>query len=270
MANVLAQISQLNDLGNRTIAEPFAGGAGASLGLLFDERTPSIRINDLDHSVRDFWWAVTERNDDFLQLIQKSKVCITEWYRQRDIYRTKSRISRLKRGFATFFLNRCNRSGVIFNGGPIGGIEQLGEWKIDARFNKSDLIARCRRLADYSDRIWVSGLDGIEFINSLDANKTLFFIDPPYFEKGQSLYLNMASNDYHESLSKRLKEMPSYAWVLTYDDCAEIRKLYKGWANIRSFSLRYSAAERRGGSEVLITPKWLKLPSSQKSEAIGW
>lgn len=270
MADVLRQIKQMNNLGGRAIAEPFAGGAGASLALLFDEMTPSIHINDLDHSVRDFWWAITERCDEFLDLMRKTRINMTEWRRQREIYRSKGRMPRLTRGFATFYLNRCNRSGVIFNGGPIGGVKQLGEWKINARFNKVELAKRCQRVADYADRISVSGLDGIEFIKSLEVSKTFFFIDPPYFEKGQSLYLNAANQEYHACLSEKLKKMTDAAWVLTYDDCQEIRDLYKGWAEIRPFSLRYSASERRGGREILITPKWLRLPNDQRSMSIGW
>lgn len=270
MTSVLAQVRRLNRLGNRAVAEPFAGGAGASLALLFDEMTPEIYINDLDCSIRDFWWSVTQKCNDFIALLESCPISIDEWRKQREIYRSKGRISRLKRGFATFYLNRCNRSGVIFNAGPIGGVEQIGKWKIDARFNRKDLIARCRRLAEYRDRVVVSGSDGVQFIKSMDADKTFFFVDPPYFEKGQSLYLNVADSSYHAVLANHLRGMTESAWVLTYDDCAEIRNLYDGWANIRPFSLRYSAAERRGGREVLITPKWMRLPDSQLSEAIGW
>lgn len=43
--------------------------------------------------------------------------------------------SMLEIGFATFFLNRTNRSGIL-KAGVIGGKAQLGKWKIDVRFNK--------------------------------------------------------------------------------------------------------------------------------------
>lgn len=270
MASVLKQVRQLNNLGNRAIAEPFAGGAGASLALLFDELTPEIYINDRDIAVRDFWWSITQRPDDFVALLRRTRINMTEWRRQRDIYRCRARLPRLKRGFATFYLNRCNRSGIIFNGGPIGGVKQTGAWKLNARFNKTDLIKRCLRVAEYRDRVTVTGVDGIEFIKSLDARQTFFFIDPPYFEKGQSLYLNVADSAYHTLLAEQLKTMSDAAWVLTYDDCHEIRKLYADWAFVRPFSLRYSASERRGGREVLITPKWLHLPRSQSSDSIMW
>ena len=156
------------------------------------------------------------------------------------------------------------------NGGPIGGVKQTGKWKIDARFNKTDLIKRCQRVAEYGSRITVSGMDGIEFIRSLNSNSTMYFIDPPYFEKGPSLYLNSVDSDYHLDLAKELRAMKDKAWVLTYDDCVEIRAMYSSWASIRPFSLNYAASEKRRGKEVLITPKWMELPAKQRSAAIGW
>lgn len=270
MADLLRQIRKLNKLGNRPIAEPFAGGAGASLTLLFEEEAPGIYINDLDPAIRDFWWSVTKRCDELVQLIRKTRVGMREWQRQRELFRSTRRISRINRGFAAFYLNRCNRSGIIFNGGPIGGVEQSGRWKINARFNKRSLIARCQRIADFGDRVVISGMDGIDLLESLDRDKVFFFIDPPYFEKGQSLYLNDADYDYHKRLAQKLRGMKRCAWVLTYDNCPEIDALYRDWANVRPFSLRYSASERRKGREVLITPKWLRLPETQSSASIAW
>ena len=76
--------------------------------------------------------------------------------------------------------------------------------------------------------------------------------------------------DYHEVLAARLKTISDAAWVLTYDDCPEVRRMYRGWAAIRPFSLRYSATERRTGRELLITPKWMRLPEEQRSAAVTW
>ncbi|MFI4853483.1 MAG: DNA adenine methylase, partial [Phycisphaerales bacterium JB065] len=163
-----------------------------------------------------------------------------------------------------------NRSGIISNAGPIGGVRQQGKWKINARYNKSSLIKRFERIAEYRHRIHVSNKDGIEFISELDNHNLFFFIDPPYYEKGPELYLNSLDHDYHERLSKSLRQMNRAAWVLTYDDCDAIRCMYQGWAEIRPFSLRYSAAKRRMGNEVMITPKGLSLPYTQSSLAVSW
>ena len=156
------------------------------------------------------------------------------------------------------------------NGGPIGGIEQKGKWKLAARYNKPALRRRCEKIAQYRGRVHVSCHDGIEFIGSLKGSSVFFFIDPPYFAKGKTLYMNALDEEYHLSLATRLRSMTESAWVLTYDDCPEIRAMYRGWATIRPFSLKYAAADRRSGREVLITPKWVRLPSTQASTAIIW
>lgn len=270
MVGLLRQIIRLNALGHRAIAEPFAGGAGASLSLLYREETPEIFINDADPAIHDFWWTLTNRPEPFLSLLSRTRVSMAEWHRQRDTYRTSGRLSRLRRGFSAFYLNRCNRSGIITNGGPIGGVKQAGKWKLGARYNKADLRKRCERIAEYRDRIHVSDEDGVEFIRQQDPGSTFFFIDPPYFVKGPSLYLNALDHDYHRGLAGQLKSMADSAWVLTYDDCPEVRYMYNSWATIRPFSLRYTASTRSSGSEVMIVPNWMRLPSHQDSAALTW
>ncbi len=270
MAGILAAIRKLNGMGNRAIAEPYAGGAGASLSLLFLEEANEIFINDADPSIYAFWWTLTNRPQPFLDLLASRRATMAEWRRQREIYRKAGRASRLRRGFSAFYLNRCNRSGIIMNGGPIGGVKQDGKWKLDARFNRADLMKRCEKVAEYRNRITVSGKDGIDFIRTMDTDTNFLFIDPPYYEKGPSLYLNALNPSYHARLANQLRTMGRGAWVLTYDDCPEIRSLYSGWASIKPFGLRYAAAKRRKGNELLITPTWMSLPKTQDSAAIAW
>lgn len=270
MTGLLADIRTMNQLGDRAIAEPFAGGAGASLSLLYREDTHEIHINDADPAIHDFWWTVVNRPRPFLAMLRSTRVSMAEWLRQRDTYRRASGVSRLRRGFAAFYLNRCNRSGIIMNGGPIGGVEQTGKWGLAARFNKRELEARCKRVAEYGARIHVSQGDALDCIKGCEQRKTFFFIDPPYYVKGQTLYLNKLDHSYHQQLADQLHEMKEAAWVLTYDDCPEIRAMYAQWASIRPFSLRYAASERRRGREILIAPRWMQLPDGQTSSAIEW
>jgi len=234
------------------------------------EEVEDIHINDADPAIHDFWWSAVHGTNEFLRMLDSTRVSIAEWRRQRAVYRERRRVSRLKRGFAAFYLNRCNRSGIVMNGGPIGGVRQKGPWKLNARFNKTELRHRCEKLAEYRNRIHVSCRDGLEFIDSLDSESIFFFIDPPYYAKGKTLYMNALDDKYHADLAAQLRSVKNAAWVLTYDDCPQIRRMYKGWATIRPFSLRYAAAERRSGKEVLITPKWMRLPTSQTSAAVTW
>ena len=269
MASILCKIRGLNNLNGYAIAEPFAGGAGASLTLLFLRETHEIHINDLDPGIYAFWFSVVHDSTAMLQYLDETPVSVEEWKHWRDVYRTPD-ASRLERGFSALYLNRCNRSGIIGNGGIIGGIEQSGRWKIDARFNKDTLRRRLEMIVRDSERIHVSNLDGIEFIDSVHSTSTMLFIDPPYFNKGPTLYLNALDHTYHRRLANKLRQLPHAAWILTYDDCAEIRELYGKWAKIHPFSLRYSARKKYQGREVMITPEWLELPASQGSFSVSW
>ena len=168
---------------------------------------------------------------------------------------------RLHRGFAAFYLNRCNRSGIIRNGGPIGGTAQAGRWKLDARFHRGRATNEVCPVAEYSSRIYVSGDDALDFIRASDSANLFFFIDPPYFVKGPTLYLNALDTGYHVALANQLREADNTAWVLTYDDCREVHGLYRGWTQIRRLSVNYSATTRRRSHELLIVPKWMNLPS---------
>ena len=261
LANLIIALRRLNGLGHTSLAEPFAGGAGASLKLLFLEETRKIFINDLDSSIHDFWWSILHRPNMFFRRLKETEITIEEWRRQREIYRSIDRKSRINNGFSAFYLNRCNRSGIIMNGGPIGGYSQSGSWKIDARFNPDDLLKRCKKIYDYKDRIEVSCCDGIKFIANRSGSDTFLFIDPPYFYKGSKLYLNSLSERYHVDLSLEIKKHEHTNWILTYDDCEEIRDLYSGWANLTPFHLQYSASRKRKGREILITPLWMKIPT---------
>jgi len=270
MTGLLSSIRSLNQLGRHAVAEPFAGGAGAALSLLYREDTREIHINDVDPAVHDMWWTLVNRPRPFLAMLRSTPINMAEWRRQREMYRCSSGVSRLRRGFAAFYLNRCNRSGIIMNGGPIGGVDQTGKWKLGARFNKPELEARCKRVAEYGQRIRVTQMDALDFICGCDHGNTFFFIDPPYYAKGETLYLNKLDHAYHQQLADHLRSMDDAAWVLTYDDCPEIRGMYAEWASIRPFSLRYAAAERRCGPEILIAPRWMQLPEHQTSAAIEW
>jgi DNA adenine methylase len=270
LSGLLREIRRLNRFGDRTLIEPFGGGAGASLSLLFREEAPEILINDADPAIFSFWWAALNRSRAFCELICKTPVSVAEWKRQREIYRSTHKMARLKKGFAAFYLNRCNRSGIIGNGSVIGGLRQEGTWKVGARFNRSTLIERCERLHEYRNRIRVLGNDGTELIRTHDRHDAFLFIDPPYYIKGRTLYLNRIDHDYHVGLSRQLRKLRKAAWIATYDDCSEIRQMYEGWAEIRPFKLRYTAAERASGREVLIAPRGTLLPTWQGSASITW
>lgn len=267
LARVLSHLIQVNGLNGATYAEPYAGGGGAALWLLFGEYVDRILINDVDPGVYHFWNSILRHTDDFLELLEGTKATPTEWRKQKAIYRAPSHHAPLRVGFATFFLNRCNRSGVIDRAGMIGGNKQTGNYKIDARYNKEELAKRIRRIALFKERITLTKIDGLRFIDSIgssvNAKRTFVYLDPPYYEKGSQLYLNCYDAADHKALALALSKERRFPWVLSYDNVPPVRALYKGMRQV-AFHLDYSAHNGRIGKEVMIYPDTLRFPERWK------
>lgn len=235
-----------------TYIEPYAGGAGAAISLLLLEKVKRIVINDYDPAIYSFWYAVINHNSDFIKLIESTPVTVEQWEICKKTYKNVDTSDRLSLGFATFFLNRTNRSGIL-NAGPIGGKQQLGEWKIDARYNKENLIEKIRLIGLYSDRITILNEDGSDVIDRYaKESASFFYVDPPYFVKGADLYLNAFKLGNHQKLANSLNRHSNAKWILSYDNEQEILDLYPD-RNHRTFDLKYSAHHNsKSGSELMI------------------
>lgn len=244
-----------NDLINITYMEPFSGGAGLALKLLMNNDVKKIVINDYDYAIYAFWHNVLYDTERFCDDIEKIDVSIYEWKKQKEIYNNQNNYSLYEVGFATFFLNRTNRSGII-KGGPIGGIKQEGKYKIDCRFNKTVLIKKIKKISQYKQKIKLYNYDVNDFIKRVISRqkKSDFFIyfDPPYIKRGPELYKNHFNNKEHEYLSKNIKEKLSEKnWIVTYDKSELVYKLYENFC-IVDFDLNYSAGKNKIGNELMI------------------
>lgn len=256
----LRSIIRDNNLTSSTYVEPYAGGAGAALALLVSGQVARIVINDLDPAVYAFWRAVVDHPHEFTQRLRSVSLTVDEWERQRVTYDTVDRGDHLELGFATFFLNRTNRSGVL-NGGPIGGKDQTGNYKIDARFNRDGLAERVRLIALHAARITVSNKDGREVIREHAAREdALIYADPPYFEKAGSLYMNAFGDVDHRELADCLNNVDRARWVLTYDNVPNVAALYPDRQR-RLFSLNYSAHRVMQALEIMVFSDSLNIPS---------
>lgn len=242
-------------------AEPFAGGAGAALRLLVDDVVEQIRINDLNPGIAAFWRSAFHDTDALVRRIQTAKVSLTAWKRHRTVYLNPIDRSDLELGFATFFLNRCNRSGIL-NARPIGGLAQTGPWKLDARFNRKDLASRIRYVAQYRDRVRVTQLDARAFLADLeaDARRVMVYVDPPYIGQGGDLYLDRLSYADHKELAEQLSGS-ALRWFMTYDcDDRITDDLYPGLRCAR-FNISHTAQVQHIGSEYALFSDNLSVPN---------
>jgi DNA adenine methylase len=250
-APFVKDLMKANNL-NGDYLEPYAGGSGVALDLLFNGHCRNIHINDFDIAVFNFWKAVTQDTDTFLRLVNDTKVTIDEWHIQKNILSRPEEHSQLQHGFATFFLNRTNRSGIL-KGGVIGGKNQDGNYKLDARYNKENLCKRIEKIGNYRDRIKVYNYDALEILSQVDSllpQDSLIYLDPPYYVKGQGLYRNFYVHDDHVQIRKALDKVQS-KWIVSYDNCSEIKSIYDGYNQV-DYALNYSAYYKIKGSEVMI------------------
>lgn len=260
--DLTSHILRLNKLERGHYAEPYAGGAGLALTLLFQGHVSDIHLNDIDRSVWAFWDAVLNRTDDLIEMVESVPIDMDQWHYQRDVYLNAQDFDDLTVGFSMFFLNRTNRSGIVKGAGVIGGLEQRGNYKIDCRFNRVELARRIERIGKYRSRIHLHRLDALDFMNRLDESlpvRALFCIDPPYFNKGSSLYTSFYNPDDHAAVSQAVLGLQR-PWILTYDNTPEISHLYKARRQF-SFDVNYSVQTKRVGTELLVASKGLKMPS---------
>jgi len=230
-------------------AEPYAGGASVALKLLLNNEVKEIHINDFDKCIYNFWHSILNNTEEFIAKINNTPVNITEWQQQKEILKTTN--DTLLSGFATFYLNRTNFSGVI-KGGPIGGIKQNSKYKIDCRFNKINLIKKIETIAKLKNKIKLYNLDAIEFIEKIDKKRNiLIYIDPPYYNKGKELYMNFYNDNNHTELEQTIKKIKN-KWLLSYDKCPFIENLYKDFI-INTKELCYSAGYKKVAKELLIS-----------------
>lgn len=275
LSDFLEDLILLNNLENSTMYEMYAGGAGASLSLLFSGIVSNIHLNDLDYHIYAIWYSILNRTNELIDLINESSVSIENWIIQKEIFNSPKEYDILEVGFSSFFLNRCNRSG-IFNAGPIGGKKQDGNYKLDVRFNKDNLIQRIEKIALKKDNIKISNLESIKFLKEVfedDDKKKFIFLDPPYYIQGENLYYNFYKEKNHLELSQLLLANNDKNWFLTYDNSNKIKGFYSD-SKISYLPMTYTLQEKKKSKEIMVfsdslfVPKQIRLGNNSKKVEI--
>lgn len=274
--NFISNLLVINGI-NGTYIEPFAGGAGVAIKLLLNNKVDRIWINDYDNAIYSVWFHILNNPELMIDKIKSvpfdyksghnygEKISIEFWKKQRHIY-LENRKNSLELAFATLFLNRTNRSGII-QGGPIGGMNQNKKTQIYARFNKKTLINKINRISNLKDKIKLTNLDASELISSIQrnskSNNTFIFFDPPYFKQGGKLYFTSYNETGHKSLSNKIQSLTDYYWITTYDVDPHIKQFFSNCNKSFSYYLTYSANNKHRGlaCEYLFASDKLKITS---------
>lgn len=248
-----------NELHGVVYKEPYAGGAGLALSLLTLGYVSEVHLNDIDRGIASFWRYALLDTDAFCRRIADVPLSVPEWKRQRDIYASRQQESSFELAFATFYLNRTSRSGIITGSGPIGGYEQRSRWTIDVRFNRKSLIANLQLLAAFSPKIRLSQLDALQFVKETKEGE-LLYADPPYYDKGNRLYRNFYNHGDHVAVAREIENCPTDRWIVSYDNAPEILDIYESY-DPTFVDIQYSVANVRTAKEVLFLGPALKLPT---------
>lgn len=267
LAGFLRDVIKANSLRNPNYVEPYCGGAGAALNLLFSEVVSDIYLNDIDAAVYSFWRFSVTDPEEICDRIASVRLSVREWERQK--VRLHSKRPSRDLAFAALYLNRVNRSGIL-RGGIIGGRDQTGPWKMDARFNREDLIAKVRHISRHAHRIHVSRMDAVQFARQTAhelSGPSFFYLDPPYVQKGQSLYENHYGEKDHAGIARFLRHELAHPWVVSYDHCPAITRLYRGLERV-TYRLNYSAhANNKSGREIIVYGPGVIAPKHGPSKA---
>lgn len=242
-------------------AEPYAGGAAIAVNLLLGHDVERIAINDLSLSIHAFWHSVLYDTEALCRLVIDTPRTVESWDKQKRIYAAGDATDSLALGFAMFFLNRTNRSGIL-NAGVIGGRDQSGNWKIDARYNASDLVSRIQAIGREAHRVTLTNLDAIEFLARGKRDwpaDSLVYLDPPYYVKGRDLYYHFYEHGDHEAVADSIASLGDLLWVVSYDNVHQVRDIYAGYKRA-IYNIGYSARTARQGSEVMFFADDLVVP----------
>lgn len=262
LAPFIESLLKENGLLDGEYVEPYAGGAAIALELLFHEYVSRIHINGISKPLYAFWKSVLDHTDEFSRLVMKTPLTVSQWDKQKRILEHQHDFETMDIGFAFFFLNRTNRSGIL-NGGIIGGRDQTGPWKIDARFNARELVHRIEAIARIRSKIRLTRQDALKFLKAGVSRwpaQTLIYLDPPYYVKGRDLYYDYYEAEDHGQVANFITESTNrQRWIVSYDNVPQIRKLYKGARHV-IYDIGYCARAASQGSEVMFFCDELKVP----------
>ncbi len=250
---VAAAIFKDSGLEGTPVVEPYAGSAAVSLGLLDFGLTPKVTLVEKDPLLYCFWRAVFDSPGELITRFQELPINLETWSAQQKFLSVESpsEENKVDLALAALFFNRANFSGIL-GAGPIGGKNQLSAYKIGCRTNKDDIVVRILALASLAPKVDVQFGDALDTIKKSARKKNNFFyLDPPYFKKGELLYRHYYRLAQHKALATALTSV-DFKWLLSYDDHHVIEFLYEDF-HVERCAFRYSARSHKKHDELLIS-----------------
>ncbi len=199
--------------------EPFAGGASIFFA---KEKSQASILNDLDADVINTLAHIRDNVEGLISLLHG----ISATKKNHAFYKNEYRPGNdLEKAFRWYYLNRTSYSGIMRAENCYWG---FGE-KYSMR--PENWPPHLRTVSDKLQGVELSAQDFEVVIDRLPSG-CFVFIDPPYYNADQQKFYNCTfSLEDHLRLAACLRRhLKRLRFLLTYDDHAEVRNLYK-WAN---------------------------------------
>jgi len=251
--------------------EPFWGGGSIGMAFIFaDPDISNVWINDKDIGIASLWTAVIRYSKDLEKLVREFKPSIDKFYEFKKILLEISEMPTnpkeiLQIGFQKLAIHQISYSGLgTKSGSPLGGNKQKSNYKIDCRWSPNYICKNISKINYKLNSIKIhrdccTNLDFEEVINN-NEHQSLLYLDPPYYKQGNNLYQEGFTETQHQKLADILQQT-KHSWILSYDDCEEIERLYN-WAYVRKIDVSYTINTEGGEGksiknkkELLILPK---------------
>jgi DNA adenine methylase len=231
LVDYISKFLEYNNLEPEILAEPYAGSGAVAISLLNEGKIDRAFLNEKDPLIVAFWKSTLYHTEELIERIESTEINLSTWnsFRKYLTPEAPKNYSTIDLGFAFFFFNRTNFSGIV-TGGPLGGQRQQSKYSISCRFKRDYLVEKVRKIGNLRGKVKIYQGDGIRFLRKIQKRisnrEVVYYIDPPYFKSGRDLYRKWFTEDDHIRLSEFLKlfEPP---WFLSYDDSEFIKSLYK-------------------------------------------
>lgn len=232
--------------------EPFFGWGAIGLRLIKSNPISSIWINDRHPGVAAYWTSVIRYPLELKKFVNNYHPTRSDFFHLKKLmlYELTQPVPTkpsevVELGFQKLALHRMSYSGLgEMAGGPLSDI--CSRWNPDAL---------CKEISSDHDALSKVVIKNdcctcVDFEQMVGGDDNLLYLDPPYYQQGPKCYPIAFSQSDHERLA-RLLHQRSGPWLLSYDDCAQVRSYYE-WSMIEKLQVSYSIAGQNKKIELLI------------------
>ena len=233
--------------------EPMVGGGSVFLAAK-QVLNPDAKyiISDINRGVYAFWKMLKDRPKELIADLHAIRNITKEGRWLFHILKEQREYTEYEEALRFFVLNRITFSGTLEAGG-------YSEESFHSRFTVSS-IDRLEKVYPLLDNVEVLNEDYGDIL-AREHENAFVFLDPPYKTQTESRLYGKKGQlhlDFDHSRLFSILEKCPYRWLMTYDDCEEIKEMYEDIAHVipwtHTYSMdNYKQKSTKRGKELFLT-----------------